>query len=70
VTVPIRLAATGLGEICTLREPDPCPDAEDARVIQLTLVVAVQEHSGSVVITTLMLPPLAATVDGGMPSEI
>jgi hypothetical protein len=69
VTLPIRLAATGLGEICTLREPGPCPDA-DARVIQPTLVVAVQEHSGSVVITMLMLPPLAATVDGGIPSEI
>jgi hypothetical protein len=70
VTLPIRVAATGLGEICTLTELDPCPDAEDARVIQLTLVVAVQEHSGSVVIATLMLPPLAATVDEGIPSEI
>jgi hypothetical protein len=70
VTLPIRLAATGLGEICTLTELDPCPDAEDVRVIQLTLVVAVQVHSGSVVIATLTLPPLAATVDEGIPSEI
>jgi hypothetical protein len=51
-------------------EPDPCPEAEDARVIQLTSVAAVQEHSGSVVIPTLMPPPLAATVDEGIPSEI
>jgi hypothetical protein len=38
-------------------------------VIQLTLVVALQEHSDCVVTATLTLPPLASTADDAVPSE-
>jgi hypothetical protein len=59
---PSRVDEPSLDDTRNATLPAPCPDGGETSVIQLTLGVASQVHSGGVAIANDPVPPPAATM--------